>query len=82
MAYFSRLGALKTAAPSEEAPQSIVAQLQQFITEHYYNCTKEILLGLGQMYAADERFKENIDAAGGAGTAQFASEAIAYYCAH
>ena len=62
--------------------QAIVAELQRFITEHYYNCTKQILMGLGQLYVADERFRENIDAAGGAGTAAFASEAIAYYCAH
>ena len=82
MAYFSRLGAVKNAAPSDPAAQSIVAELQQFITEHYYNCTKEIFSGLGQMYVADERFQKNIDAAGGAGTAAFAAEAIAYYCTH
>lgn len=82
MAFFSRLGEVKNAAPSDPVPQTIVAELQQFITEHYYRCTKQILMGLGQMYAADERFQENIDAAGGAGTAAFASEAIAYYCTH
>ena len=82
MAYFSRLGEMKNSAPSEDDPQSVVAELQRFITEHYYRCTKEILSGLGQMYVADERFKANIDAAGGAGTAEFAAEAIAYYCAH
>ena len=82
MAYFSRLGEMKNSAPSEDGPQSVVAELQRFITEHYYRCTKEILSGLGQMYVADERFKANIDAAGGAGTAEFAAEAIAYYCAH
>lgn len=82
MVFFSRLGEVKAAAPSDPAAQAIVAELQRFITEHYYNCTKQILMGLGQLYVADERFRENIDAAGGAGTAAFASEAIAYYCAH
>lgn len=82
MVFFSRLGEAKAAAPSDPAAQAIVAELQRFITEHYYNCTKQILMGLGQLYVADERFRENIDAAGGAGTAAFASEAIAYYCAH
>ena len=81
MACFTRLGALKTGDPGAEIVQQAVAQLQQFITEHYYKCTKEILSGLGQMYVLDERFKANIDQAGGEGTAEFAAEAIAYYCA-
>ena len=42
--------------------------------------TPEILEGLGQMYTADERFTESIDAAGGKGTADFVSRAIAVYC--
>jgi len=32
------------------------------------------------MYVADERFRENIDRAGGAGTAEFVSKAIEIYC--
>jgi hypothetical protein len=32
------------------------------------------------MYVADERFKENIDRAGGAGTAEFACKAIEIFC--
>ena len=32
------------------------------------------------MYAADGEFKENIDHAGGSGTAEFASKAIEFYC--
>ena len=56
------------------------AALQRYITEHYYACTAEILAGLGQMYTADERFRANIDRAGGEGTAQFAAAAIAEYC--
>jgi hypothetical protein len=56
-----------------------VAKLQAHITENYYTCTDEILAGLGQMYAADERFKKNIDKYG-EGTAEFVSKAIAIYC--
>ena len=52
---------------------------QKHITENYYTCTKEILHGLGQMYVADERFKNNIDKHAD-GTAAYVSEAIAYYC--
>ena len=67
------------AAPGAEEPQSLVKKLQNHITENYYACTKEILSGLGQMYAADERFRNNIDKHAD-GTAAFVSEAIACYC--
>ena len=59
--------------------QNLVKMLQNYITENYYCCTKEILAGLGQMYVADERFKNNIDKHAD-GTAAFISEAIAVYC--
>ena len=58
--------------------QELVKELQLYITENFYTCTSEILTGLGQMYVADERFKENIDKQG-SGTAEFASEAINFY---
>ena len=61
--------------------QKKISALQQFITDHYYECTKEILTGLGQMYVCDERFLKNIDKAGGDGTAAFVSKAISVYCA-
>jgi hypothetical protein len=53
--------------------------LQNHISENYYLCTNEILAGLGQMYVADERFKNNIDKRAD-GTAEFICEAIAAYC--
>ncbi len=66
------------AADSSEA-QSLVKELQNHITEFYYTCTDDILAGLGQMYVADERFKNNIDK-NGEGTAEFISQAIKIYC--
>lgn len=66
------------AADSEEA-QTLVKKLQDYITENYYTCTNEVLAGLGQMYVADERFKNNIDKNGN-GTAEFVSKAIEIYC--
>ena len=80
MAVFSEFGALLGADPAAEQVQAKVAKLQQFITDHYYTCTKQILQGLGQMYVADARFKENIDRAGGPGTAEFVRQAIEVYC--
>ena len=63
---------------SDEA-QALVIELQNYITENYYTCTKEILSGLGQMYTEDERFKNNIDKYT-KGTAGFVREAIQIYC--
>lgn len=80
MELFAEIGKLRQSAPSEQIVQEKVAGIQAFITEHYYQCTKEILSGLGRMYVDDERMKRNIDKAGGEGTAVFVSEAIAVYC--
>lgn len=63
---------------SKEA-QELVKRWQGFITENYYTCTKEILAGLGEIYVADERFRDNIDRHDN-GTAQFMSDAIKAYC--
>ena len=65
--------------PDSDEAQSIVKNLQNYITENFYTCTNEILKGLGQMYVADERFKENIDKHF-EGTAQFISKSIEIYC--
>ena len=80
MAVFAEIGALRGADPASEQVQAMVAKLQQFITDNYYTCTKQILAGLGQMYMADDRFRENIDRAGGVGTAEFVCKAIEIFC--
>ena len=80
MQLFAELGTYKHLSPANDVVQQKVAALQQFITDNFYTCTKEILYGLGQMYTADERFTQNIDKAGGEGTAQFVNEAIKVYC--
>ncbi len=76
MTMFSELGKLKHLSPDAHEVQEKISALQQFITDHYYVCTDEILRGLGEMYVCDERFKNNIDKAGGAGTADFVRQAI------
>lgn len=81
MSLFADLGRLKQSSPEDKQVQHIVKQIQDFITEHYYTCTDEILKGLGQMYTCDERMRQNIDNAGGNGTAEFARQAIDAYCA-
>ena len=61
------------------AAQTLVVELQNYITANYYTCTNDILAGLGQMYVCDERFKNNIDKYA-IGTAEFISKAIKTYC--
>ena len=80
MAIFADFGALRDGDPASDAAQAKVQELQDFISANYYPCTDEILFGLGQMYVADERFRANIDAAGGEGTAAFVQKAIAAHC--
>lgn len=65
--------------PESEKTQSLCKKLQQFITDNFYTCTKEILAGLGEMYVLDERFRKNIDR-NGDGTAEFIRDALRIYC--
>lgn len=65
--------------PAGAEAQQLVKAWQAFLTAHYYDCTEEILAGLGQMYTADDRFRANLDQLG-AGTAAFLSAAIAAFC--
>ena len=80
MEIFRRLGQFRQGDPAAPEAQELIAQLQQYICDHYYNCTNQILYGLGQMYAAGDEMNENIDRAGGAGTGDFARRAIEIYC--
>ena len=80
MAIFAEIGAVRHLDPAAPEVQALVGKIQNHITAHFYNCTNPILAGLGQMYVADERFKANIDRAGGEGTAEFAAKAIEIYC--
>ena len=79
MAIFSDIGSLKHMSPEDAPVQEHIGKLQRFITENYYECTGDILHGLGSMYTSDQRMKENIDKAGGEGTAEFTKLAIEIY---
>ena len=80
MAVFAELGALRKGSPAAPEAQALIARLQVYISDNYYSCTKPILRGLGQMYVAGDSMTENIDRAGGEGTAAFAHRAIEIYC--
>lgn len=59
--------------------QCQVERLQNYISEHFYDCTTQILGSLGQIYVSDDRFKQNIDMHG-TGTAEYINNAITAYC--
>ena len=77
---FGEFGGIRNTDPASEDAQALVKKLQDYITEHMYTCTKEILSSLGKMYAGGGDFTANIDKMGGEGTAVFASQAIEIYC--
>ncbi|MEI4353061.1 TipAS antibiotic-recognition domain-containing protein [Streptococcus suis] len=79
-AIFEVFGKMQSLGAVHPDVQAQVANLQTYITENFYTCTKEILQNLGLIYVEDERFSANIDRAGGPGTAAFVSQAIAVYC--
>lgn len=80
MKLFEEFGTMKELSPAEEKVQAQVKKLQDYITEHFYQCTNPILLSLGKMYSGGGDFTENIDKVGGEGTAEFTCKAIEVYC--
>lgn len=75
-----KFGELRMGDPNAQAAQTLVKDWQAHITARYYECSKEILAGLGLMYTNDARFTAYIDQFG-EGTADFMSRAIEAYCA-
>lgn len=80
MQLFVEFGKLLDKDVASDEVQGQVKKLQDYITEHFYTCTNEILAGLGAMYNGGGSMTENIDQAGGAGTAEFVEKAISVYC--
>lgn len=76
MKLFAEFGGMLDRNPADDVVQEQVKKLQDYITEHYYTCTNEILKGLGSMYSGGGGMTENIEKAGGKGTAQFVADAI------
>lgn len=75
---FMKFGRLMDLSPEDEKVQVLVKEWQNFISKNFYNCTDEILAGLGQMYIYDERFKTNIDKER-EGLAEYINKAIEIY---
>lgn len=80
LSLFAEIGSLRKLPADAKEVQAKIMELQKFITDHYYTCTNEILQNLSRMYVSDERMEQNIDKAGGEGTARFVKQAVAVYC--
>ena len=80
MDIFAHFGALRGMPADSKPVISLVERLRGYIAEHYYNCTPQILRSLAAMYAGGGSMTENIDRAGGSGTAELAAKAIEAYC--
>ena len=72
---FLRLMAAGT-DPEDDAAMDVAEGHRNHIAKWFYDCPREMHAGLGQMYVADVRFRENIDRAG-EGLAEYMSAAIA-----
>lgn len=77
MGFFARFGEMRESDPGSPEAIALVREMQDFISESFYTCSDEILTALGKMYSGGGDFTENIDSAGGLGTAEFAAKAIA-----
>lgn len=75
MALIGLFGKERPASPADPDAAAFVRQLQHFITQHFYTCTDEVLLGLADVYETPD-FRRNIDREGGEGTADFLAAAI------
>ncbi len=80
MDIFVEFGELLNLEPESEIVQLQVKKLKDYITEHFYTCTNEILRGLGAMYSGGGSMTENIDKVAKPGTARFAADAINIFC--
>ncbi len=81
MAILAAFGGMRQMDPADEIPRAQVAKLKAYITENHYACSDEILASLGRMYATVSSMNQNIDTAGGPGTAEYAHRAIEAWCA-
>ncbi|WP_025028907.1 MerR family transcriptional regulator [Caldalkalibacillus mannanilyticus] len=78
---YQKFASLMDKGAHDPKVQEAVSEWRAYITDNFYNCTPEILRGLGDMYVLDERFTTNIDQYK-PGLALFLKDAITFYCDH
>lgn len=81
MQLFVEFGQMKKQDAASDMVQMQVRKLRDYINDNFYTCTNKILKILGKMYSGGGSITENIDEAGGKGTAEFVAKAIEIFCA-
>lgn len=81
MQIFVEFGQMTDEEVSSENVQKQVKKLRDFINDNFYTCSNQILQSLGKMYSGGGSITENIDKAGGLGTAEFVAKAIEVFVA-
>lgn len=77
---FEKLAIYENKSPDCPEIQNVVREWQLYITEHFYQCDKQILSSLGKMYVSDLRFSDFINRFGNGNLAAFFSKAIEIFC--
>ncbi|KAA9300531.1 MULTISPECIES: MerR family transcriptional regulator [Aerococcus] len=80
MDIFKAFGQHKEADPQAADVQLLIEHLQDFISNHFYQCSDDMLVNLGQLYAGGGDISITIDKEAGDGTAAFVNRAIELYC--
>ncbi|MBN2879427.1 MAG: MerR family transcriptional regulator [Clostridia bacterium] len=75
---FDEFADCMNAKPGSKSSDALVIEWQKHITDHFYDCTDEILSGLADMYVGDQRFSDNINKHG-EGLAEFICQSIKNY---
>ena len=81
MQLFVEFGEMKEEEVSSDRVQAQVKKLRDFINDNFYTCSNKILQALGKMYSGGGSITENIEKAGGIGTAEFVANAIEIFVA-
>lgn len=79
MDIFAEFAKVMDKGPDSEDAIAIAKQIQDFISENYYECTNQILATLGSMYSGGGDMTDNINQYAGEGVAEFADRAIQAY---
>ena len=77
---FEKLAMYENSPAKSSEVQAVVHEWQQYISEHFYECNKQILSNLGVLYITDERFTTFINRFSSGNLAAFFNEAIQIFC--
>lgn len=77
---FQRLAIYEHVSADCPEVQGIVGEWQDYITKHFYECNKQMLSYLGNLYMNDKRFMDFINKFGQGNLADFFNKAIQIFC--